>query len=157
MTAVVGLGGPTHLFTCSFLPFYRSYLHGTEQFLRSLTSQEIHHFYGTRTFVILLTKARQQSIFWARWLYFTPCNTLSLIRFNVILSLTPRSSQWLLYLLNDTFKNSVHTAKKIQHFTVTNFNWLTLFKETIAVNSENHTKHINANSIVIDCCSMWDI
>jgi hypothetical protein len=37
------------------------------------------------------------------------------------------------------FKNSVRTAKKTQHFTITKINWLTLFKEIIAVYSENHT------------------
>jgi hypothetical protein len=41
------------------------------------------------------------------------------------------------------FKNSDRTAKKTQHFTITKINWLTLFKETIAVYSENHTKLIN--------------
>jgi uracil DNA glycosylase len=40
-------------------------------------------------------------------------------------------------------KNSVRTAKKTPHFTITKINWLTLFKEIIAVYSENHTKHIN--------------
>jgi hypothetical protein len=41
------------------------------------------------------------------------------------------------------FKNSVRTAKKTVHFTITKINWLTLFKEIIAVYCENHTKHIN--------------
>jgi hypothetical protein len=41
-----------------------------------------------------------------------------------------------------TFKHSVRTAKKTQHFTITKINWLTLFKEIIAVYTENHTKHI---------------
>jgi lipoate-protein ligase B len=41
------------------------------------------------------------------------------------------------------FENSVRTAKKTQHFTITKINWLTLFKEIIAVYTENHTKHIN--------------
>jgi hypothetical protein len=41
------------------------------------------------------------------------------------------------------FKNSVRTAKKTQHFTITKINWLTLFKEIIAVYCENRTKHIN--------------
>jgi hypothetical protein len=39
------------------------------------------------------------------------------------------------------FKNSVLTAKKTPHFTITKINWLTLFKEIIAVYTENHTKH----------------
>jgi hypothetical protein len=44
---------------------------------------------------------------------------------------------WIIY------KDSVRTAKKTPHFTITTINWLTLFKEIIAVYSENHTKHIN--------------
>jgi hypothetical protein len=35
--------------------------------------------------------------------------------------------------------NSVPTRKKTPHFTVTKSNWLTLFKEIIALYSENHT------------------
>jgi hypothetical protein len=46
-------------------------------------------------------------------------------------------------LVQMTFKNSVRTAKKTPHFTITKINWLTLFKEIIAVYSENHTKHKN--------------
>jgi hypothetical protein len=38
-----------------------------------------------------------------------------------------------------TFKNSARTVKKTPHFTVTK-NWLTLFKEIIAVYSGNHIK-----------------
>jgi hypothetical protein len=41
------------------------------------------------------------------------------------------------------FKNSVRTSKRTQHFTITKINWLTLFKEIIAVYSENHMKPIN--------------
>jgi hypothetical protein len=41
------------------------------------------------------------------------------------------------------FKNSVRTAKKTQHFTITKINWLTLFKEIIAVYRVNHTRPIN--------------
>jgi hypothetical protein len=41
------------------------------------------------------------------------------------------------------YKNSVPTAKKTQHFTITKISWSTLFKEIIAVYSENHTKHTN--------------
>jgi hypothetical protein len=40
------------------------------------------------------------------------------------------------------FKNSVPTAKKTQLFTITNNNWLTLFKKLIAVYSENRTKQL---------------
>jgi hypothetical protein len=48
------------------------------------------------------------------------------------------------------FKNSVRTAKKTPHFTITNFNWLTLFKEMTAVYNENHTKPINTRKFT-DC------
>jgi hypothetical protein len=51
------------------------------------------------------------------------------------------------------FKNSVRTSKRTPHFTITNINWLMLFKEIIAVysDSENHTKHINTNAeLLID-------
>jgi hypothetical protein len=41
------------------------------------------------------------------------------------------------------YNHPVRTAKKTQHFTITQINRLTLFKEIIAVYSENHTKHIN--------------
>jgi len=40
------------------------------------------------------------------------------------------------------FKNSVRTSKRTPHFTITKINWLTLFKEIIAVYSENHAKPI---------------
>jgi hypothetical protein len=38
------------------------------------------------------------------------------------------------------FKNPVRTSKRTPHFTITEINWLTLFKEIIAVYSEDHTK-----------------
>jgi hypothetical protein len=38
------------------------------------------------------------------------------------------------------FKNPVRTSKRTPHFTITKINWLTLFKEIIAVYSENHKK-----------------
>jgi hypothetical protein len=38
------------------------------------------------------------------------------------------------------FKNSVRTSKRTPHLTITNINWLMLFKEIIAVYSENHAK-----------------
>jgi hypothetical protein len=46
------------------------------------------------------------------------------------------------------FKNSVRTAKKTPHFTVTKINRLTLFKEITAVYRENHTEHVNTNCSV---------
>jgi hypothetical protein len=39
-------------------------------------------------------------------------------------------------------KNSGRTAKKTAHFTVSKINRLTLFKEMIAVRSENYTKPV---------------
>jgi hypothetical protein len=41
------------------------------------------------------------------------------------------------------FKYSVRTSKRTPHFTITEINWLMLFKEIIAVYSENHAKPIN--------------
>jgi hypothetical protein len=38
------------------------------------------------------------------------------------------------------FKNPVRTSKRTPHFTITKINWLTLFKEIIAVHSENLMK-----------------
>jgi hypothetical protein len=46
-------------------------------------------------------------------------------------------------LVKIVFKNSVRTAKKTQHFTITKINWLTLFKEIITVYFEKHTKPKN--------------
>jgi hypothetical protein len=47
------------------------------------------------------------------------------------------------------FKNSVRTSKRRPHLTITTINWLTLFKEIIAVYSENHTKPINTNAALL--------
>jgi hypothetical protein len=61
------------------------------------------------------------------------------------------------YLLSEvevrlnTIKNSVRTAKKTQHFTVTKINWLTLFKVIIAVYCENHMTHMNTKLRLTDC------
>jgi len=41
------------------------------------------------------------------------------------------------------FKNSVRTSKRTPHFTITTINWLTLFKDVIALFSDNHAKFIN--------------
>jgi len=49
------------------------------------------------------------------------------------------------------FKNSVRTSKRTPHFTITKINWLMLFKEIIAVYTENHTKPINTKYRVADC------
>jgi hypothetical protein len=45
------------------------------------------------------------------------------------------------------FKNPVRTSKKTLHFTITNINWLMLFKEIIAVYTENHKKPINRHTL----------
>jgi hypothetical protein len=58
-------------------------------------------------------------------------------------------------------KNSVPTAKKTQHFTVTKINYLTLFKEIIAVYYENRIKPTytlcgqNAEILVIKECGSY--
>jgi hypothetical protein len=55
------------------------------------------------------------------------------------------------------YKNSVRTSKRTPHFTITEINWLTLFKEIIAVYSENHAKAINKKFGVTDYQSRWFI
>jgi hypothetical protein len=55
------------------------------------------------------------------------------------------------------FKNSVRTTKRTPHFTITKINWLTLFKEVIAVYNKKHTKPINTKRRVTDYYSRWDI
>jgi hypothetical protein len=49
------------------------------------------------------------------------------------------------------FKNSARTSKRTPHFTITKINCLTLFKEIIAVYSENHSKPINTKPSDTDC------
>jgi hypothetical protein len=46
-------------------------------------------------------------------------------------------------------KNSVRTSKRTPHFTITNVNWLTVFKEIIAVYSDNRTKPIDKNADLV--------
>jgi hypothetical protein len=53
------------------------------------------------------------------------------------------------------FKNSVRTSKRTQHFTLTKISWLMLFKEIIAVYSENHAKLTNTKCRVTDWLSGW--
>jgi hypothetical protein len=55
------------------------------------------------------------------------------------------------------FKNSVRTSKRTPHFTITVMNWLMLFKELIAVYSENRTKPINTKCSIADCQRRWFI
>jgi uncharacterized protein YktB (UPF0637 family) len=45
------------------------------------------------------------------------------------------------------FKNSVRTSKRTPHFTITKINWLTLFKEIIAVYSDNLVWMLFKNSV----------
>jgi hypothetical protein len=55
------------------------------------------------------------------------------------------------------FKNSVRTSKRTPHFTITEINWLMLFKEIIAVYREKHAKPINTKCSITDCQSRWFI
>jgi hypothetical protein len=55
------------------------------------------------------------------------------------------------------FKNPVRTSKRTPRFTITKINWLTLFKEIIAVYSENHAKPIKTKYSITDCQSRWFI
>jgi hypothetical protein len=59
----------------------------------------------------------------------------------------PQSGQFV-YII---FKNSVRTAKKTPHFTVTKINRLTLFTEIIAVYAKNRSKYTiqNAASLIV--------
>jgi hypothetical protein len=54
-------------------------------------------------------------------------------------------------------KNSVLTSKKTQPASMTTINWLMLFREIIAVYSENHTKHTNTTCRITDCLRRWYI
>jgi hypothetical protein len=61
---------------------------------------------------------------------------------------SPRSPRWLPAVAPPAlllFNNSVRTAKKTQLFTITKISLLTLFKEIIAVYTENHTKQESAD------------
>jgi hypothetical protein len=55
------------------------------------------------------------------------------------------------------FKNSVRTSKRTPHFTITEINWLKLFKEIIVVYSENYAKPINTKYSIADYQSRWFI
>jgi hypothetical protein len=56
-----------------------------------------------------------------------------------VFHLKPLKTKFILII----FKYSVRTAKKTQPITITKISWLMLFKEIIAVYSENHVKPIN--------------
>jgi hypothetical protein len=47
------------------------------------------------------------------------------------------------------FKNSVRTSKRTPHFTITTINWLMLFKEIIAVYSEDYAKEEIQNAALL--------
>jgi hypothetical protein len=47
------------------------------------------------------------------------------------------------------FKNSVRASEKTPHFTITNINWLMLFKGIIAVYSENHATPIYTHNAAL--------
>jgi hypothetical protein len=48
------------------------------------------------------------------------------------------------------FKNPVRTSKRTPHFTITKINFLTLFKEIIAVYIDNHAKPINTKAALLN-------
>jgi hypothetical protein len=54
-------------------------------------------------------------------------------------------------MLVEILKNSVRTAKKTPHFTVTKINWLTLFKEIIDVYTQNRVEPTNIKRRDTDC------
>jgi hypothetical protein len=55
------------------------------------------------------------------------------------------------------FKNPVRISKRTPNFAITNINWLILFKEIIAVYSDNHAKPINTKYSITGCQSRWFI
>jgi hypothetical protein len=55
------------------------------------------------------------------------------------------------------FKNPVRTSKRTPNSTITKIIWLMLFKEIIAVYSENYAKPINTKCSITNCQSRWFI
>jgi hypothetical protein len=53
------------------------------------------------------------------------------------------------------FKNSVRTTKRTPHFTITEINWLMLFKEIIAVYSQKQKKPTQTECSAADYKSGW--
>jgi hypothetical protein len=51
-------------------------------------------------------------------------------------------------LIQIIFNNIVHASKKTAHFITKKLNWLILFKEIIAVCSENHTGPVHTKCTV---------
>jgi hypothetical protein len=60
----------------------------------------------------------------------------------------------LLYII---FINPVRTSKRTQHFTIKNIISLTLFKDIMAVYTENHSEHLSTKCRVTDFYSDWYI
>jgi hypothetical protein len=118
--------------------------------LLSLTVFIFIHFtlWKTNLFVLIIAILRLQLIVICRNKYVAFCE--SHCDFSIIAQLFVNNC--LSYVINPLkpkqvkiiFKNSVRTAKKAQLFTITKINWLTLFKEIIAVYSEKHTKYTNS-------------
>jgi hypothetical protein len=52
-------------------------------------------------------------------------------------------------VLKIIFKNSVCTSKKTSNFTITDINWLILFKKTIYAYSENYMQPIKNAALLI--------
>jgi hypothetical protein len=75
-------------------------------------------------------------------LLFCFCRRMSIFVFSLVQDRYRLKPKLVFIIFND----SVRTAKKTQLFTITKINWLTLFKEIIAVYSENHTKPIKMQS-----------
>jgi hypothetical protein len=55
------------------------------------------------------------------------------------------------------FKNLARTSKRTPDFTITKINWLMLFKEVIAVYTENHMKSTHTKYTVTDNYRRWYI
>jgi hypothetical protein len=84
-------------------------------------------------------KARRKCCRLDAWCHGNSCHILTHLTGCISKSLEPE-------LIQIIFKNSVRTAKKTPHFTVTKINWLTRFKEINSVYSENRRKSIKAPS-----------
>jgi hypothetical protein len=72
---------------------------------------------------------------------------------NTVFGVNPLKTK-LVYIL---FKNPVRTSKRTPHFTITEINWLTLFKEIIVVYNENYAKPINTKYSIAEYQSRWFI
>jgi hypothetical protein len=84
------------------------------------------------TFSLLINVNSFRKLFFICWhsFYYLPLKHI----FFFINPLKPK-------LVRIMFKNSVCTSKKTQHFSISKINWQRLFKEIIAVYSENQIQH----------------